>query len=72
MSNVDVIHGGKRHQIQNQSSTLADLNIMSGTVIVKKAAETDGRTMQRDLRVSTPVDEKIMLHFDDLYGSARI
>ena len=68
MSNVDVIHGGKRHQIQNQSSTLADLNIMSGTVIVKKAAETDGRTMQRDLRVSTPVDEKIMLHFDDLYG----
>ena len=68
MSNVDIIHGGKRHKIQHQVSTLSDLNIMSGTVLVKKAAETDEKSMERDLRVSSPVDEKIMLHFDDLYA----
>lgn len=68
LSHVEIINGGKRHQLQDQDATLEELGITGGTIMIKKASPAESTNLQRGVRVSTPVDEKIMLHFDDLYG----
>ncbi|ETN39556.1 uncharacterized protein HMPREF1541_05782 [Cyphellophora europaea CBS 101466] len=66
-SSFKVFHGGQLIALQEELKTIEKLNI-TAKVQVQKTADATQTMPQKRLRSSSPVDEKIMLHFDDLYG----
>jgi ubiquitin carboxyl-terminal hydrolase 34 len=66
-SSFRVFHGGQSIALQEEQKTIGDLQIMA-KVQVQKTPEATETTPRKRLRSTSPVDEKIMLHFDDLYG----
>ena len=68
--NFTVINNGKsRADLREDVSTIQDLGIMRGALIVKKTADNSEPSDPRTgLDQSSPVDEKIMQHFDDIYS----
>ena len=68
-SSFTVFNDGKaRNNLQDESSTLEELRITRGALIVRKTPETLEQVPSTRLRACSPVDEKIVLHFDELYG----
>lgn len=69
-SSFTVFHLGKRdpYDLQTNTSLLEELKLTRGPLLVQKDAQTVESQPSRKLRLSSPVDEKISLHFDDLYG----
>jgi ubiquitin carboxyl-terminal hydrolase 34 len=68
-SSFAVINNGKsRTDLQEETSTLEDLKIARGALFVRKIENTVEAMPRARLRQCSPVDEKIILHFDDLYG----
>lgn len=66
-SSFKVIHLGQIIALQEESRTVEELNI-TAKVQVQKTLDGTQTMPQKRLRSSSPVDEKIMLHFDDLYS----
>ena len=68
-SSFTVLNDGKaRNGLQDDTSTLEELRITRGALLVRKTAETLEQIPLTRLRACSPVDEKIVLHFDELYG----
>ena len=68
-SSFTVFNDGKaRRGLQEEMLTLDKLRITRGALIVKKTDETVEQIPSTRLRACSPVDEKIVLHFDELYG----
>ena len=68
-SSFTVLNNGKaRNGLEDETSTLEELNIVRGALMVNKTLETVEQTPNTRLRSCSPVDEKIVLHFDELYG----
>lgn len=66
-SSFKVFHLGQSVNLQDEPRSIEELNIMA-KVQVQKTPDAVQTMPQKRMRSSSPVDEKIMLHFDDLYG----
>lgn len=62
-----VFHSGRLVDLDNESKTIAELGIL-GKIQVQKTLTGEISHGQDRPRSNSPADEKIMLHFDDLYS----
>lgn len=62
-----VFHHGQKAIIENSTTTLAETKLTQGLMLVMKTANTPDNVPTRSARASSPVDNKIMHHFDELY-----
>ncbi|KAH0843617.1 Ubiquitin carboxyl-terminal hydrolase family protein [Fonsecaea pedrosoi] len=62
-----VFNMGQKVLLAGQSTTIADSKVASGLLIVHKTLNTPESPPTRATRATSPVDSKIMHHFDDLY-----
>lgn len=62
-----VYNMGQKLLLAGQSTTIADSKISSGLLIVHKTLNAPESPPTRSARAASPVDNKIMHHFDDLY-----
>ncbi|KAL2395316.1 Ubiquitin carboxyl-terminal hydrolase 34 [Exophiala dermatitidis] len=62
-----VYHYGHGVPLAGQTSTLSELQLSTGLMLIKKAADSMETVPRRSVRATSPVDNKIMRHFDDLY-----
>ena len=58
---------GKKLLLAGQTMTVAETKVASGGLIVQKTFNTPESPPTRSTRATSPVDNKIMHHFDDLY-----
>ncbi|EXJ89268.1 hypothetical protein A1O3_02334 [Capronia epimyces CBS 606.96] len=62
-----VYHYGRQIPLKGRSSTIAELKLSRGLLILNKTANSLETVPTRPARATSPVDNKIMHHFDDLY-----
>lgn len=62
-----IYHYGHKAVFAGQTTTLAELNAASALLMVHKTANTPESVPTQSARATSPVDNKIMHHFDDLY-----
>jgi len=62
-----VYHHGRKFTLEASQTILAETKLLHGLIIVMKTANTPENVPTRSARASSPVDSKIMHHFDDLY-----
>ncbi|KIW96171.1 uncharacterized protein Z519_03238 [Cladophialophora bantiana CBS 173.52] len=62
-----VFNMGQKVLLAGQSTTVGESKVASGLLIVHKTLNTPESPPTRATRASSPVDNKIMHHFDDLY-----
>lgn len=62
-----VYHFGQGIELAGRGETLAELKASTGLFMVRKTANSPENVPTRTTRASSPVDNKIMHHFDDLY-----
>ncbi|OAP58303.1 hypothetical protein AYL99_07393 [Fonsecaea erecta] len=62
-----VFNLGQKVLLAGQSTTIAESKVASGLLIVHKTLNTPESPPTRSTRATSPVDNKIMHHFDDLY-----
>ena len=68
-SSFTVLNNGKaRSGLEDEASTLEELKVVRGALMVNKTQETVEQIPLTRLRACSPVDEKIVVHFDELYG----
>ncbi|EXJ95156.1 hypothetical protein A1O1_00275 [Capronia coronata CBS 617.96] len=61
-----VYHYGRQIPLEGRDSTIAEMKLSRGLLIVNKTANSP-ETIPRQVRAASPVDNKILHHFDDLY-----
>ncbi|KIY00474.1 uncharacterized protein Z520_04159 [Fonsecaea multimorphosa CBS 102226] len=66
-SQFSVFNMGQKVLLAEQSTTIAESKVASGLLIVQKQLNTPESPPTRATRATSPVDNKIMHHFDDLY-----
>lgn len=62
-----IFHYGQKVQLAGQSSPIAESKVATGSLIAQKTLNTPDSPPTRSNRATSPVDNKIMHHFDDLY-----
>lgn len=62
-----VFHHGQKAIIEDSNTILAETKLIQGLMLVMKTANTPDNVPTRSARASSPVDNKIMHHFDELY-----
>ncbi|KAK4940980.1 hypothetical protein LTR10_019024 [Elasticomyces elasticus] len=62
-----VYHLGREAELAGQTATLAELKISSGLLMIRKTADSPENVPLNAASAATPVDNKIMHHFDELY-----
>ncbi|KAJ9608473.1 hypothetical protein H2200_007461 [Cladophialophora chaetospira] len=62
-----IFHMGQKASLAGQATTIGESKIASGGLIVQKTLNTLESPPTRSTRATSPVDNKIMHHFDDLY-----
>ncbi|OCT53191.1 putative ubiquitin C-terminal hydrolase [Cladophialophora carrionii] len=62
-----IFHMGQKVSLAGQTTSIADSKVASGSLIVHKTLNTPDSPPTRSTRATSPVDNKIMHHFDDLY-----
>ncbi|KEF63510.1 uncharacterized protein A1O9_01488 [Exophiala aquamarina CBS 119918] len=62
-----VFNQGQKTIIEGSNTTLAETKLPHGLIMVMKTANTPENVPARSARATSPVDNKIMHHFDDLY-----
>lgn len=62
-----VFHFGQKATLEDSSTILAETKLTKGLIMIMKTANTPENVPTRSARASSPVDNKIMHHFDDLY-----
>lgn len=62
-----VFHHGQKAVIENSNTPLAETKLIQGLMLVMKTSNTPESIPTRSARASSPVDSKIMHHFDELY-----
>lgn len=62
-----VYNMGQKVLLAGQATTIADSKVASGLLIVHKTLNAPESPPTRAARAASPVDNKIMHHFDDLY-----
>jgi len=59
--------GQKMNSLKEETTSLAELKLASGLVLVHKTVDTPEIVPSNSTRAASPVDNKVMHHFDDLY-----
>ncbi|RMZ92027.1 hypothetical protein DV736_g740, partial [Chaetothyriales sp. CBS 134916] len=67
-SQFNAVHGGCKINFHEDNSSLSDLNLFNGKPLMIAKIITTEERQPRGYRSGSPVDSKIMLHFDDLYA----
>ena len=67
-SKFTVFHIGQKIILDQENTTLHDLKMWTGLLMVKKDPNSTEVIRTRSARASSPVDSKVMHHFDELYG----
>ncbi|RMZ82338.1 hypothetical protein DV738_g1767, partial [Chaetothyriales sp. CBS 135597] len=62
------VNCGRRLNLHEDNSSLSDLNLFNGKPLMIGKISTTEERQPRAYRAGSPVDSKIMLHFDDLYA----
>ncbi|KIX05757.1 uncharacterized protein Z518_03729 [Rhinocladiella mackenziei CBS 650.93] len=63
-----VFHFGRPIALADQHKPLGESRVSKGLILVNRIANSPENVPARSIRASSPVDSKIMHHFDDLYG----
>lgn len=66
-SKFTVFHIGQKTILEGVDATLHDLKMWTGLLMVKKDPNSTEVIRTRSTRASSPVDSKVMHHFDELY-----
>ncbi|KAJ9654013.1 hypothetical protein H2198_006868 [Neophaeococcomyces mojaviensis] len=67
-SQIHFIKAGARLHLQHNESTLKELKIGQGPVMISRVMGSATTGLSRSVRAASPVDSKIMHHFGELYA----